>query len=320
MRIVRRAFTRAVVTSALLFVAALGSLAAQQRPLLWRDPGNIAAKDLFGGPGGRAGAPRAPFTFVDEDISGTKPKLRVRDAAGRTWNVKFRVDDQQGDEVQSEVAATRIAWALGYFAEATYFVPAGRIQQLPKLERKSPHLSGAGEFTGARFERRSSLITKSDTFWSFASNPFLATREFSGLKILMALVSNWDNHDSNNRIVSVSAARGPGEQWYAITDWGSTFGRFDHAGFFSRRTRWNVSDYESQKLVDHVTGDAVVLAYKGTERTIESVPLSHAKWFAGLARRLTDAQLRQAFAAAGATADEARRFAAKVKARIGELP
>lgn len=56
--------------------------------VLWRDPGAVASKDLFWGNGGRAEAPRPPFTFVDEDLSGTKPKVRVTDARGTKWNVK----------------------------------------------------------------------------------------------------------------------------------------------------------------------------------------------------------------------------------------
>src|SRR5262245_13735661 len=106
-----RAAARAAITSALLALLTL-ALSAEPRPVLWRDPGRIAAKKLFEGAGGHGAAPREPFTFLAEDSSGTKPKIRVRDVAGRVWNVKFRVDDPQGEEVQSEVAATRIVWAL----------------------------------------------------------------------------------------------------------------------------------------------------------------------------------------------------------------
>ena len=35
-------------------------------PVLWRDPGDIATRDLFYGPGGKAQEPRGVFTFVEE--------------------------------------------------------------------------------------------------------------------------------------------------------------------------------------------------------------------------------------------------------------
>ena len=57
----------------------------QGTPVLWRDPGNVSALDLFSGPGGKALEPTAPFTFVKEEKGGYSKKYRVRDAAGRVW-------------------------------------------------------------------------------------------------------------------------------------------------------------------------------------------------------------------------------------------
>ena len=36
--------------------------------------------------------------------------------------------------------------------------------------------------------------------WSWHDNPFVGTREFNGLKVMMALVNNWDLKDVNNRV------------------------------------------------------------------------------------------------------------------------
>src|SRR5437763_1202601 len=47
--------------------------------LLWREPLDIASKDMLSGPGGRAHAPTSTtFTFVKEDLDGTSPKFVVR--------------------------------------------------------------------------------------------------------------------------------------------------------------------------------------------------------------------------------------------------
>jgi hypothetical protein len=80
---------------------------APQRPTVWRDPG--------AGPGGKKHAPKPPFTFVEEDTSGTNPKVKVTDAAGQRWGVKW------GSEIHSEVFASRLVWAAGYDVEAAYY-------------------------------------------------------------------------------------------------------------------------------------------------------------------------------------------------------
>jgi hypothetical protein len=107
-------------------------------PVLWRDPGNIAAKDLFWGSGSQSTAPNPPFTFVEEDASGTKPKVEVTDANAEKWKVKF------GDEVHAETAATRLIWALGYGVEETYFVPSGKINGITSLQRAKEYITADG--------------------------------------------------------------------------------------------------------------------------------------------------------------------------------
>ena len=86
-------------------------------PVIWSDPGAVENLDFVGGIGGRRNAPKPPFSFVEESMSGTNPKVRITDANGALWMVKF------GSEVNAETFATRIAWAAGYFVEPAYFVP-----------------------------------------------------------------------------------------------------------------------------------------------------------------------------------------------------
>src|SRR5262245_53718441 len=83
-------------------------------PILWHDPGEVEKLDFVGGVGGRDQAPKPPFTFEEEILSGTNPKVRVKDAGGTKWAVKF------GTEARAEVFSTRMAWAAGYFVEPSY--------------------------------------------------------------------------------------------------------------------------------------------------------------------------------------------------------
>src|SRR5258706_8229152 len=82
--------------------------------VLWRNPANLAARDLYYGPGGRQHAPGGKFTFVKEDLEGSNPKYVVKDEDGVKWKVKL------GDEAQPETVATRFVWAMGYFADEDY--------------------------------------------------------------------------------------------------------------------------------------------------------------------------------------------------------
>jgi hypothetical protein len=65
--------------------------------------------------------PKPPFKFEKEDTSGTNPKIKVIDANGVKWNVKF------DEEVHAEIAASRIVWAFGYNVEESYYVPSAQI-------------------------------------------------------------------------------------------------------------------------------------------------------------------------------------------------
>src|SRR5215813_13430021 len=74
-------------------------------PVLWEDPGDISALDLFYGPGGEAMQPDlSHVTFIEEEQGGFSKKYRVRDGAGRIWVAKL------SKEAQHETAATRLVW------------------------------------------------------------------------------------------------------------------------------------------------------------------------------------------------------------------
>ncbi len=91
------------------------------KAVLWSDPGEVRKRDLANGPGGASNHPRAPFEFVEEELSGTSPKVKVKDANGSTWIVKW------GPEAYASSFSSHLVWACGYFVETEYFIPAGRL-------------------------------------------------------------------------------------------------------------------------------------------------------------------------------------------------
>lgn len=166
--------------------------AGGQKPVLWQEPTEIERMDLFHGPGGPAGAPdpKSVFTFNRRSKSGTSEKIIVEDDKGREWTVKF------GAEARPETAATRLVWAAGYHVDQNYFV-------------KHTYIQGRGGFEvrNVRFERRDDGF-KEVAYWSWDSNPFVGTRELDGLKVLMALLKNWDLKMLNNKVMQPGKKHG----------------------------------------------------------------------------------------------------------------
>src|SRR5688572_26575066 len=215
--------------------------------IMWRDPGDVASRDLRYGPGAPSLAPVAPFTFVKEDKSGESPKFEVRDARGVRWTVKL------GEEAQAETVATRLVWAVGYFAEEAYYYDRVRIRRLPKLCRGMDYVGARGTITSARFEPRRNNVKRGDP-WDWDKNPFADTKELNGLKILMVLLNNYDARKENNRVLQVkNPATGELETRCAVTDLGATLGKA--GGLGGKRSKNNLEDFLATKFLKGVEKD-----------------------------------------------------------------
>src|SRR5258706_238628 len=69
--------------------------------VLWREPADIAARDLFLGPGGEEMRPDLTHVVsLRDDAKGHTTKYRVRDGSGNEWVAKL------GNEAQPETAAS----------------------------------------------------------------------------------------------------------------------------------------------------------------------------------------------------------------------
>ncbi len=129
-------------------------------------------------------------------MHGGSPKFEVRDEQGVRWKVKL------GDELKAETAATRLVWAAGYFTDEDYYIPELRVENLPKLQRGGKFVSEDGVVHGARLERKLKGEKKSG-HWSWFKNTLVGTKELEGLRVMMALINNWDLEEDNNAIYDV---------------------------------------------------------------------------------------------------------------------
>ncbi|HEV2881316.1 MAG TPA: hypothetical protein VGX24_08585 [Pyrinomonadaceae bacterium] len=273
-------------------------------PVMWREPTDIASRDLFLGSGGEEAKPDlSSVTLIEKVQGGFSEKYRVRDAAGREWVAKV------SNEAQSEAAAVRLLWAVGYVTELTYLAPSVTIPGTPK-----------GTYQNVRFEGRSKDVKRLEP-WLWDKNPFLGKREFQGLKVMMLLLNNWDIKDDNNAILHVVNPEGQSELHYIVSDLGATFGKIGSGPLWAlKRSRNNPEDFAESKFVNRVEKDRVVFHYGGKKQdTFEDISVGDVQWIAALLSRLTDEQISDAFHASNYTDEEVMLLTSAVRARINEL-
>lgn len=278
-------------------------------PVLWRDPGDISARNLLLGAGGEEMKPDiSNVTFVKDEVGGFSPGFRVRDGAGNIWIAKL------GKEAQPETASNRLVWAVGYATEIHYLFPCVQIKGAPNKSVK--RCEGQG-FSNVRFEARPKGVKRLD-IWSWTNNPFVGTKELKGLIVMMALLNNWDLKDDNNKVIYVPGADGAqGELQYILTDLGATFGK---TGGIISRSRNDPEDYAKSKFIEGVEGGRVKFAYSGKNSALfKDITVEQAKWIGDLLSRLSDEQLADAFRAGNFTPEEVQMLAAAVRARINQL-
>ena len=264
-------------------------------PVLWRAH-DIDSLDLLRGEGEKPNLRR--ITFVKEEKGGTSKKYRVKDASGREWVAKV------GSEAQSETAAVRLVWAAGYGTEIVHLAPRVNIV-------------GKGSFDNVRFELRSKTLKRHGN-WMWEENPFVGKRELQGLKVLMALINNWDLKDENN--VIISGAR-PGQVDYVISDLGATFGKTGSGPLWRlKRSRNKPEDYVKAKFLNGVKDGYVDLAFAGVNSgMMKNITVADARWLGELLARLSDRQIGDAFRAANYTPAEVEMLTSAVRERINEL-
>src|SRR6185503_4722270 len=134
-------------------------------------------------------------------------------------------------------------WAAGYFTKEDYFLEDLRVQGLPHLHRGQDLVGPDGTVHNARLTRSMTDEEKVGA-WKWGSNPFEGTQEFNGLRVLMALMNNWDLKDSNN---AVYQGKKDLEQIYLVSDLGASFGptgfKMSHEGSRGNLDAYKRSDF-----------------------------------------------------------------------------
>lgn len=270
-----------------------------KKPVLWERV-DIGQRDLFDGPGGSRMRPALDrVEFIEEEKGGSSKKYRIRDARGREWVAKI------DKESQPETVSVRLLWGLGYKTEINYLAP-------------TINIPGKGTFQNVRLEARPSDVERVGR-WKWKENPFSGTKEFKGLKVMMAFLNNWDLKDGNTMILDNGR-----DLEYVVSDLGATFGNYGSNNF---PVIWRIGrsinkplHYSKSKFIDEVEDGVVDFAYKGKRNEIfRDITVNEARWITELLLQLSDKQIRDAFRAANYTPNEINILTRAVKNRILEL-
>jgi hypothetical protein len=291
--------------------------------VLWREPGDIASRNLFYGPGGERHVPHGPFTFEQEDMAGTNPKFDVVSEEGVKWRVKM------GPEARPETAASRLLWAVGYFANEDYFMPVLHVEKMQHLRRGRNLVMAGDNVYNVRLKRHLKNEKKVGS-WAWAKDPFTGTPEWNGLRVMMAIMNNWDLKDINNSVYRIQE---PDEERYVVTDLGASFGptglnwmlKGNPAAYCS--SKWIKS--ASSEFVDFNVPSGPAMNYYinfpelGRRLSLlwlgRHIPTKDARWIGNLLARLSHQQIRDAFRASGYSETEVEQLSDTLERRIGDL-
>lgn len=167
--------------------------------------------------------------------------------------------------------------------------------------------------------------------WSWYEARVTGTREFNGLRVMMALINNWDLKADNNSVYD----QGDAGQRYFVSDLGACLGR---TGSSISRSKGVMKDYVQTKFINAVTPDHVDLVmhsrpffllyifrhdYYSLRARMESVtrqiPIADARWLGNLLGRFSTDQIGDCFRAGGFSPTEVEGYTRALMQRIDSL-
>jgi hypothetical protein len=212
---------------------------------------------------------------------------------------------KQSVEGPVEVLHSRVLSAAGYHQPPVYFLPSftlrddggTRIEPGGRFRLSLPELEEIGD-------------------WSWQQNPFVGTKPYQGLLVILRLFEGNDLKNSNNSLYAHTRADGTVERWYVVRDMGNALG--DTGRYGSHKN--DPERFAQQPFISGVENGFVVFPYDGWHQELYRgrIRRDEAMWAADLLARLTDAQWHDAFRAGGYDPATEARFLAALERRIDQ--
>ena len=279
--------------------------APEEMAELWVDPGSNP-RDLFYGIGGRQFVPRkdVEYKFKSKDDLGFSVSFDVVSPEGTEWSAKI------GPEAQTEVVVSRLLWGLGYHQPPLHYLPSWTLVQENGTVRKESE---------ARFRPKLDQLERLQEYWSWKDNPFVGTRPFNGLIIVLLMLNSTDLKDDNNSLYDVKhpVAGAPPDvrRWFVVRDLGAALGE---TGKLFPRRNW-IEGFEKEAFIARVKDGRIDFAFTGRHQELmDMITPADLEWAATRLRRLTERQWRDAFRAANYTDSVRDRYMRKIRQKIEE--
>jgi hypothetical protein len=274
---------------------------------LWEQPADIGGQDLSYGPWGpeRAPDPGATYTFIETKQGGVNPGMTVRDPAGRKWKVKQPPLVGRRAEGPIEVVLSRVLSAVGYHQPPVYYLRTFTVADD----------SGTYKTVGGRF-RLDDRSLKDVGDWSWQQNPFVGTRPYQGLLVILLMFNSSDLKNSNNTLYEFRGPSGRTERWYVVRDLGTALGGTGRI----TPARGDVDAFERSRFIEGIEDGFVKFAYHGWHQELIRGRITPAdvRWACELLAKLSDTQWHEAFLAGGYDPAVSARFIRRLQARVRE--
>ena len=274
---------------------------------LWKPPADVTAQDLFFGPWGpeRAPDPEATYTFIEAKRGGVNPGMTVRDPAGRIWKVKQPPLDGRLAEGPIEVVLSRVLSAVGYHQPPVYYLRTFTVTDA----------NGTRRTLGGRF-RLNNPSLKAVGEWSWHQNPFVGTRPYQGLLVILLMFNSSDFKNSNNTLYEFRPSADRTERWYVVRDLGTALGGTGRIA----PARGDVDAFERGQFIEGIENGFVEFEYHGWHQELirRRITPADVRWACELLGGLTDTQWHEAFLAGGYDPAVSARFIHRLQAKIRE--
>jgi hypothetical protein len=277
---------------------------AQELSQLWVDPGK-GPREMFWGVGGEKLAPPqdARYTIENKDELGFSVSYDVEGPDGVEWSAKI------GAEAQTEVVLSRVLWGLGYHQPPVYYLPSWNlVTERGDVKRESE----------ARFRPKLDYLERLDEFWAWEDNPFIGTRPFNGLLVVLLMFNSTDLKDDNNSLYDVKKpfhGAPDVKRWFVVRDLGAAMGE---TGKLYPRRNW-IEGFERQGFLKGLKNGRIEFDYTGRhQQLLKMIRPEDLRWAATRLQRLTDAQWKDAFRAANYTDEIRDRYLRKIRQKIEE--
>ena len=271
---------------------------------LWAEPVDLATRDLYYGPWGRDAAPNpnAVYKLVERKHTGVNVGMTVTDPEGREWSVKQPYPGNVDSEAPVEVVLSRLLSAVGYHQPPVFYLPAFQLKDA----------LGTRTEIGGRFRLKDEAL-KEVGDWRWDDNPFVGSRSYQGLIVMLMMFNSTDLKGSNNSVYERTLG-GVVERWYAVRDIGAALG--DTNSLAPRKN--HPESFAQSPFILGVDGRWVNFAYDGWYRNLvrDRVTPADVAWASNLLGRLSQRQWADAFRAAGYEPQVADRFIKALRTKV----